>query len=186
MMDNWQDDLAGFWDKAWDVLAFGAANAQSTARLCALATVGADGGAEARTVAVRNVDPGARILGITTDRRTPKTGELTANPRASLLFWVPEHHLQIRARVTIELRHAPEARAFLDRIPETARSVFRVEPVPGTPIADADDYIHGSEDHFAQITASVREMDLVWLGAPRHRRAVYGVNGDWAGQWISP
>lgn len=185
-MDNWQDDLTGFWEKAWDVLAYGAAHAGSTARLCALATVGPDGGAEARTVALRNVDPTARMLGITTDRRTPKASELVANPRATLLFWVPEHNLQIRARVMIELSHTPEAQGFLDAIPERARSVFRVEPVPGSSIADADDYRHGTQDHFAQITASLREMDLVWLGTPRHRRAVYGVEGDWGGQWISP
>jgi len=70
-----------------------------------LATAGADGAPDARTVLLKGAD--ARGFSFYTDYRSVKARELDANPRAALVFWWAE--LERQVRVTGRAERVPRA-----------------------------------------------------------------------------
>ncbi len=79
-MNDWFATLDGLLERAWRELARGAEDGDAAARLPVLATVGADGGARARTLALRRADRAAGGVDLYTDAATSKIAELRANP----------------------------------------------------------------------------------------------------------
>jgi pyridoxamine 5'-phosphate oxidase len=75
-----------------------------------LATVDAAGQPSARTVLLKAVD--GRGLTFYTNRESRKARELTANPKAALLFWWPPHGRQVRFEGEIEAVDDAEADAY--------------------------------------------------------------------------
>jgi len=65
-----------------------------------LATTGADGLPNARTVVLRYANAKLGILQMYTDSRSPKVAELLARPQVMLAFWSKRLSWQLRVRAT--------------------------------------------------------------------------------------
>ena len=137
-----------------------------------LATAGLDGTPQARTVVMREVDAGAALLMIATDRRSPKVQELQAEPRAALVFWSPALRWQLRATVTVQVHaHGPLVEAAWTRVRQTtAAGDYLAAQPPGSELDDLPGE-PGQVHHLAVLVARVQSLDWLELGAPAHRRA---------------
>ena len=186
-MNNWFETRKGLLDRAWHELARGVDEAGATARLPVLATVGADGGPRARTLALRRADSGAGLVDLHTDATTPKNDELRANPLAALHLWLPDITLQIRLRGPIDVLTGADVDADWARVPTFSRGNYGVVPAPGTSIVMADAFDrHPDRTKFAVLRMRVDAIDLVHLGEPHHRRAGFTRADGFAGQWLAP
>ncbi|MEL7117744.1 MAG: pyridoxamine 5'-phosphate oxidase family protein, partial [Pseudomonadota bacterium] len=79
--------LADRLSDAWQRLLLGVTDRDAPARHLMVATVGRSGGAEARMVVLRAVDPTAARLAFHTDAASGKIAELALDPRISLIVW---------------------------------------------------------------------------------------------------
>lgn len=184
------DDLSAIHRACWQALDTAARTRQHPWRLMALATVAEQGpdrppSAELRHVVLREVAAEAGTLRFFTDARSPKAGQLVRHPEATLLFWDPGPGWQLRARVTLSietsglavssrwarLKMSPAAQDYLSPLP------------PGTPLAHPLPE-RGTREHFAVVSARVREIDWLELHADGHRRALFDADGR--GQWLTP
>lgn len=162
----------------------------------ALATVGLDGAAMARMVVLRDVREESRRLEFHTDARSPKVAQLSAEPRATLLFWDPAARLQLRAegRVVLFGAGTPEAEERFERLSEAAKRTYQTDPAAGTPL-------HGSETApirtegagdlarsvFTVAWLTVERIDWLQLSDEGQRRAEIVYEGEGATQrWIAP
>lgn len=184
---GWWTDLPGLWARAWDRLAEGAADRGADTRRVAFATCGLDGAPEVRTVALRAADGTAATVAIFTDTETQKIAELTAEPRASLMAWVPEDSLQIRLRLDMTVVTGAALDPIWAPLSDGQRLNYGGWPLPGREMAAAEDYGKViTRARFAVLEGQVREVDLVHLGEPLHRRAKYGAADGFRGRWIAP
>ena len=183
-MSEWYETLAGLQDRAWDGLAAACADGSHPLHLCALATSGLGGAAEARMVALRSADRGAAALSVQTDLASRKVAELEANPLATLLFWWPDASLQIRARARVTVERGATLDPDWATLPEDSRRNYGGRPPPSTPMAE--DYRETAErDRFGRLVAELTGLDLVHLGA-FHRRAEYARDDGFEGRWLAP
>jgi len=162
-----------------------------------LATVGADGRPNARTVVLRKVsaaDGGS--IQIYTDRRSPKVAELTAQPSACLVFWSARLSWQLRVAVDVSIQtEGPSVDALWQTVKQTrAAGDYLGLLAPGHSLTDESGVTDDPTDdptviaaeqtvHFAVLIARVSEMDWLELGRGQHRRARI-VDDQW--QWLAP
>src|SRR5690606_1187706 len=108
-------------------------------RSATLATVGADGGPQARTVILREADEAAGRLAFFTDRRSPKVAELGREPRACLVFWSRRLRWQLRvqARVSLEFDGDAVEATWLRLRDSAAAGDYLAAAAPGTRLAVA-------------------------------------------------
>ncbi|MEM8591022.1 MAG: pyridoxamine 5'-phosphate oxidase family protein [Pseudomonadota bacterium] len=183
-MSDWYETLPGVLDRAWQLLIRGANDAKHPARTPVLATISPDG-PQQRILVLRQVNRDAGTLTLFTDAATPKVQELTADPRAALHVWDKRSQIQLRLAATVTM--APGETATWDRMPEGAREVYGVEPPPGTPIDGPESFAREpNAEKFLKLTLTLSRIELVTLGLPIHRRAVFARDGGWAGHWVAP
>ncbi len=184
-MSDWFETLEGIWEQSWSLLEAAARDAGSAAHTGALASRGLGGGGEARMVVLRGADRRAARLEIHTDRASRKAQEIAADPLVTLLFWVPDRSLQIRARARATLL-TDDTQATWETLSESARRNYGGQPPPSTPLASAEDHAKTAErDRFAILSARLTSLDALHLGS-RHRRAIYERERDFAGMWLAP
>ncbi|TWO67717.1 hypothetical protein FN976_25335 [Caenimonas sedimenti] len=162
-------------DRIWAELAQAPRDREHGWRTPVLATVAADGAPSARTVVLRDADADARTLAIFTDVRSPKVGEIAAEPRASLVFWSDSLQWQLRvaARVVVQREGVAVALAW-DRISRSAGArEYLSHAAPGAFLhAEAPPAIEGH--HFAILRAHVLAMDSLELHSDGpHRRVQF-------------
>ena len=185
-MTDWFETHDGIWNRLWQVLATGVADAQHPARRPTFATVSPQGWPEARTVVLRSADQQRAQLTVHTDLFSDKITSLRANPRAALHVWDAEEALQIRLQADVVIRSGDSTRALWDRIPDHAQQSYGVTPPPGTPIDTALAYAKSPDPaSFAVLDCTVTSVDAVHLGSD-HRRARFSRARAWAGEWLSP
>lgn len=157
-----------------------------------LATSGAQGDADARTVVLREVEPQARRLRFFTDARSAKLAQIEKRPRGVLVMWSPSLRWQLRVQVSLELhRTGPLVSSRWERLASTpAAGDYLGALAPGSELdagaqsrsPDAPGARH-SPSHFALVDASVHAIDWLELNAQGHRRACFGPDGA---QWLQP
>jgi hypothetical protein len=167
-------------DLVWSRLGQGLRDRTHPARHPALASIG-PGGPEVRTLVLRAADRGAGTLELHTDAASPKAAQIAADPRVSLLVWVPEDRLQIRLRALAELVAGDPA--LFAALPAEARANYGGAP-PGSARAETGDEGAGDPARFAAIRCRIVEIDALVLGTP-HRRALFR-GPDFEGGWIAP
>lgn len=186
-MNDWFATREGLLERAWRELARGAEDGDAAARLPVLATVGADGGARARTLALRRADRAAGGVDLYTDAATSKIAELRANPLAALHLWLPDIVLQIRLQGRVTILTGDAVGADWAEVPAFSRGNYGVVPAPGTPIAEAGGFDRQPDRaRFAVLRMAIDSIDLVHLGEPHHRRTRYARADGFAGQWLAP
>ena len=143
-----------------------------------LATVGADGLPQARTVVLRQAHSKLGQLQIYTDSRSPKVAEMTATPGVMLAFWSKRLGWQLRVRATTEVQHAgAEVDAVWARVSQSPAAGDYLSAhapgdlVHGPGVAEAADAGVAPAHHLAIITAQVQSIDWLELARSGHRRA---------------
>ena len=184
------------------LLARGVRDRRSALHLAVLASAGDDGFPAARTVVLRAVDTAARTLRVHTDRRSAKFAELTADPRAALLFYEPRARLQVRFRALATLHAGDDvARGIWQGVAATSRRCYlglapgsvSAGPVSGLPPEletrgpTPEESAPGAAN-FCAVTLRLLTLDWLHLAAGGHRRARF----DWtdpaapAATWLAP
>ena len=185
-MTNWFETRDGIWQKLWDTLGRGVADARHPARRPTFATVSPAGWPEARTVVLRSADRDAGLVTLHTDLYSGKVASLRNNARAALHIWDPKQDLQIRLQAEVDIQSGPQTQSLCDKIPDHARQSYGGTPPPGQPIQGALDYVKAPEPAtFAVLSCAVMQIDAVHLGE-QHRRCSFSRERGWEGQWLSP
>ncbi len=189
-------ELAAIAERAFALLAAGAASRHEPFHTPTLASTGLDGRPRLRTVVLRHVDMVLRTLRFHTDRRSDKAAELAADPRFALHGYDAPAKVQIRVEGRVTL-HATDALA--DAAWNASRAMSRVcygsQPGPGVEIAQAgafalphdDEAIEAGRRHFVAVVCAVERLEWLDLALAGHRRALF----DWrAGavqaRWLVP
>jgi len=157
-----------------------------------LATSCAAAGPRARTVVLRSADLARRRLTAWTDARAPKARQLVADPRAEWCFHDGARRMQLRVSTEVRV-HQDDAIALAAwaQVPPGNLMNYRTAMPPGTVLGDEASAGGGLDGpgpaHFAVLSATVTELDWLWLGEGGHRRARFRWNGDgWCGTWLVP
>jgi pyridoxamine 5'-phosphate oxidase len=194
---SFYDDLGETLAEAWRLMARGVADRRSAFHHPALATAGADGAPEVRTVILRACDVAGRSLRFHTDQRSGKARELAANPRAALHFYDPGSKIQLRAagRAALHANDAVADAAWAGSRP-ISRQVYGVMPGPGAEIASGGAFRmidgEGAEDapgraNFMAVVLEVQRLEWLYLAAAGHRRALFTWDGGTLrSAWLSP
>lgn len=149
-----------------------------------VASVGADGAVNARTVVLRGVDAATGRLQIYTDARSAKVAELALSPHAMFVFWSPRLGWQLRVRVTVTTHTTgPEVAAVWERVRQSpSAGDYLAAKAPGTPL-DHSGMDASATPHLAVLAAQVLEIDWLELDREGHRRARL-TQDTW--EWLTP
>ena len=179
-------DLARVLTEVWQALDAGAGDPSAPARFLALATVGTEGGAEARMVVLRGADRGLGTLDIHTDAVSAKIAQLSADPRATLLHWDSAAQRQVRLRVTATLVEGKPAALHWAALPPQVQRRYG-GTLPGE-VLTAPEAAQQAADpaRFAILSCEISEIETLDLHPRHHRRALFRRADGFAGQWIAP
>ena len=177
---------------ALGLLARGVADRRSPLHTPTLATRGADGAPNARTVVLRAFDAGTRRLRVHTDRRSAKAAELAADPRVMLHGYDAAAEAQLRIAGRASLHHA-------DALAETAwtasrafsRMCYAAAQPPGAAVAappPAPRDAEAGRDNFMAVVITMDSLDWLLLAHEGHRRARFAWDGAGrlSASWIAP
>lgn len=157
-----------------------------------LASAGADGLPDARTVVLRQVDALAGQLTFYTDSRSPKVAQLQTQASAMLVFWSARLSWQLRVRVACTvITDGPEVDALWHGVKQSAAAGDYLSPLApgavlaqGRTIANEETSDAAMPAHcFALLRAQVLQMDWLELSREGHRRAQLCTT-TWA--WLTP
>ncbi|MDG2286913.1 MAG: pyridoxamine 5'-phosphate oxidase family protein [Alphaproteobacteria bacterium] len=202
MAPDQTNDLNAALAFAHEALEAAAGNRTSPARLLALATVGLDGRARARTVMMREFRTENHVLTIHTDARTPKVEEMRRVPGAECVFWDKSRELQLRLSGHVSV-HAGDAlaRSAWESVDLASRFSYLTDTPPGDDVERPTSGREGIDgrlptrqeaaagwDNFAVLVLTLREIDWVLLDNAGHRRArfTFGDQGLAAATWLVP
>ena len=190
------DAIAGF---AWAELERAASDRDSAFRHAQLATTGAHGWPQVRTVILRHGDAAARLVGFQTDRRSAKVAEIRAASPVALVTQDRARELQLRLWGQAAVHGDDEvARAAWEALYPPLRLPYRQAVAPGRAVEEAgtadpapetlapDDPEAGFHN-FALVLVRVARLEWLRLRPGQgHRRARFEWNGGWQGQWLAP
>jgi len=152
-------------------------------RRMSVATV-SQGGADLRSMVLREVHEHGNRLAFYTDSRSPKLAQIMACPQAALLAWSATLSWQLRLKVQLTAETTgPEVAARWERLRLTAAAADYLSPLPpGTPLLGMEPQ-RADRGHFAVLQARVLSIDWLELHPQGHRRAVFDERGM---RWVSP
>lgn len=191
------DDLDATLAEAWRLIAQGVADRQAAFHHPVLATVGAGGEPQARTVVLRGCEVRQRVLRFHTDARSAKAGEVAGGARICLHFYDPVAKIQLRATGQAQLHHDDaSADAAWAGSGLLSRQCYGIAPGPGTVIGAADAFslplpteeaIAPGRANFLAVTVRVDRLEWLFLAIGGHRRARFDWTGDsLAACWLAP
>ena len=200
-----ETELKAFLDGALDRLVRANADRRSPFRLPVLASVGADGLADARTVVMRRFERQSSEIIIFSDARAKKIDDLSARPVGALTWWDKAASLQVRGRAVFRVETSGEGwardlKAVLDAGAGDYISVVApgrllagssmVAPGPsgreGPGSGAAPDDGETTGVHFARLIGMLTELDVLYLARDGHRRAKFDfqTQAGWSGGWV--
>jgi pyridoxine/pyridoxamine 5'-phosphate oxidase len=184
-----KDDPETWHAVVWRLLKRACEDSTSALRHPILATQSTHG-PQARVVLLRSADPNAHTLTLFTDARSPKAGELHADPRAAWTFWDPRLKLQIRARSVATL-HQNDARAEQVRA-QVPQNAWRDYTSLLAPSAEAQAAQHDPAlftQNFCVIDTQVQSLDILALrstSAGGHKRLRIDYADRRQAAWLVP
>jgi len=157
-----------------------------------LATVDASGSPQVRSVVCRRVaDDGS--LWMTSDSRSAKNAQLTANSRGSAVYWAAASRQQFRFSGSVEIRASaddPERnRIWQDMNPETRATFYW--PSPGSARAPESEFVVTGEGDLAPETFTVLVLETTTVeyldvSVSPHLRRRWFKRSEWEGQDVNP
>jgi general stress protein 26 len=183
---------ADFISAALNRLARGARDRRSDFHVISLATLDADGAPRLRSVVLRSFEPHDLRLTFHTDSRSAKFAELSRDRRAAILAYDAGAKLQIRVEGQVELHRGDADSASVWRnLPDGARQIYRGARAPGVQAEPRTlDETIGEKDaerHFAVCRLTASMVDVLYLRAAGHRRAIGLIDdaGGLAAHWVA-
>jgi len=178
--------------EAFRRLARGVADRRSAFHTPTLATIGTDGGPEARTVVLRGFEAASRALRMHTDARSGKAAELARDARCALHLYDAGAKLQLRlsGHATLHAEDAVAEHGWANSR-DFSRMCYAIEPGPGTPISEpppAPRDAAAGRAAFRVILLRFDRLEWLELAAGGHRRARF----SWADEaapamtWLVP
>ena len=199
---SYYDDLDASLAESWKLLGRGAVDRRHGFHHPTLATIGADGSPEARTVILRAVDTVRRTIIFHTDARSKKVAEIAANPLVALHFYDSGQKIQLRVKGEAVLHAGDEvARRRWSASQPMSRLCYSIAPGPGDPIEAPNDYAMQDRDtlaaegfdgtafrHFVAVEITVQSIEWLYLALEGHRRASFRWldDGTLAKSWLTP
>lgn len=155
-----------------------------------LATAGADGQVDARTVVLREVQADARMLVVYTDARAAKVAQLQAQAHCTLVMWSPSlgWQLRIRAQAAVHTDGLAVSSRWAGLRSSRAANDYLSPQAPGMPLQDTlpEPTVPPpatARGHFAVVMAQVEQIDWLELHPAGHRRARFAPR---AAEWLVP
>ncbi|MCR9257332.1 MAG: pyridoxamine 5'-phosphate oxidase family protein [Alphaproteobacteria bacterium] len=202
-IDSRIDDFDAAWDRACAHLSRAVTDRKSPMHTPVFGTLGADGMPEVRTCTLRAFDADALTLRFHADVRSPKIGQLEADPRISVLLYDKEEKTQIRIRGEAAVHgHNALAEAAWDASRRFARRCYLQSQGPSSPsphpTSGLDPHLEGREPtpeelvdgfpNFRAVVIHIASLDWVYLSHLGHRRALFTWDGAGArqAQWLVP
>jgi hypothetical protein len=189
------DAIAGF---IWTELTNAATDGTSEFRHAQLATIGAQGWPQSRTIILRHADTQRREVGFHTDRRSTKAAELAINTSVAVVAYDRPRGLQLRLWGQAEL-YFDDSRTeqIWAALFPPLRTPYRDQYAPGTPldtpiVADPSDNARNPAnpdagfENFAFVTIRVVRLEWLHLRPTGHRRARFEWDAGWQGNWLAP
>ena len=142
------------------------------------------GGADLRTVVLREVDDRGNRLTFYTDARSPKVAQISACPLGALMVWSRKLGWQVRmrARFSVETTGRGVAERWAQfKLGDGARDYLSPLP-PGAPLEGVEPE-PASRDYFAVVNAQVSFIDWLELHPDGRRRAQFDEQGM---RWVTP
>ncbi len=193
-----EDDLDAIAAYAWAELIRAARDSDSQFRHAQLATTGAQGWPQARTVILRHADADRREVGFHTDRRSAKVGEMEAHTPVALIACDRPRGLQLRlwGQAELHVEDASAEQAWAALYP-SLRLPYRAPLAPGRTLdtagaADPTEAARNPADpdegyqNFTFVAVRVVRLEWLQLRPAGHRRARFEWNGSWQGHWLAP
>lgn len=189
-------------DLLWSKLSGATRDRRSPWHTPAVATIGLDGGPEARVMVLRGADRDKRLLRLHSDNRAGKVAELAANPAVSILLYDPPARLQLRARGTGHfLTGGPEVEEAWRVTQPFSRRCYTAPVAPGTtasrPTSGLPPELESREPSLAEseagrtqfgiLLAELHSLEWLFLAHAGHRRGRLDWDGQrWDGRWLIP
>ncbi len=193
-----EDDLEAIVAHAWAELTRAASDSDSQFRHAQIATTGAQGWPQVRTVILRHADTERREVGFHTDRRSAKVAEMEAQTAVALIAYDRPRGLQLRlwGQAGLHVEDASAAQAWAALHPPL-RLPYRAPLAPGRTVgtAGAADPMEAARNpadpdegyrNFAFVAVRVVRLEWLHLRPTGHRRARFEWNGRWQGHWLAP
>ncbi|MCR6497471.1 pyridoxamine 5'-phosphate oxidase family protein [Shinella sp. CPCC 101442] len=173
-----------------------AATSRSPFNFLQLATTGADGAPQLRTIVLRGCNVERGTLSFVTDMRSPKIREIQDEPRVALVGFDPTASVQLRlsGKAAIVSDEA-ERRAMWEALRERTLILFDAPHAPGTVLGDGNQPLEAVEpsatgsayDRFALVTVTLTRLEWLDLSPPDHIRYAFERQGaDWRGTRLAP
>ena len=186
------DDLTAIEKVIWDLLQQGTTSYKSAFHYGTVANV-QQGRAEARTVILRNVDPGLKKLFFHTDVRSPKVEALKKDPVISWLFYNEPLKLQLRMSANAVIHYKDElAISAWQNLKSTSQLTYSMATAPGE-VLEAFKMEAGPEDHaglldfaeknFVVVETTIVTIDFLYLHHAGNRRALFNCV-DHTSHWL--
>ena len=156
----------------------------------------------ARTVVLRETIIEHRTLLFYSDIRSTKIKELETCPFATLVFWNPGKHVQIRAKGEVTIHHKDEvAIAAWAKLPAKNRKDYATTTPPSSVAVSAENHLpeFWSQENlsvettnpffvnFVVLAMVVTELDWLLLEREGHKRALFTwEDSQWHSSWLVP
>lgn len=178
-------NVSTFIDEALKSIQRGTVNKKSAFKLPVLSS-SADNKVFQRIVVARKYSELDHSLLIYTDHESKKYHQLKINPSCSLLFWDPKKRLQVH--VTGVASFEGNKSVFWDKLSETQKKDYMIEPHPGEKISTANNYSYEkTNNRFEVISIQFKTLDILELSPQGHRRAKsIFTNNEREEFWIAP
>ena len=139
-----------------------------------------------RIVVARRYNERDHSLIIYTDHESKKYYQLKTNPSCSLLFWDTKKRLQVQ--VTGEASFLVNKIDYWDKLSDTQKKDYAINPFPGTEISAADDFNYDSaKSRFEVISIQFKTLDILELTPSGHKRAKSILNkNEREDFWLTP
>ncbi|GAB4401664.1 MAG: hypothetical protein OHK0053_24710 [Microscillaceae bacterium] len=206
MSQVWINDtaftLAELEKHLWNLLFRAAVQKKEAFHKPTLGTISAEG-PSLRTLVLREVDAGKKILLAHTDRRSPKVSEIQADPRIHWHFYDERRGFQLRLSGKAFL-HAEDSlwEAQWAKTNPGSRKVYASLIAPGQPSEEpasglppgwdegrlSEEESELGKPNFMVIRSEISALDWLFLDARGHRRAVFRYHEGQlrSAQWLIP
>lgn len=182
--------LANIWERL-----DAAATRRSPFNFLQLATAGADGAPQLRTIVLRRWNGERGTLSFVTDMRSAKIREIRDEPRVALVGFDPAASVQLRlSGEAVIVADETERRAMWEALRERTLILFDAPHAPGTVLDESGRPLQAIEpaagsayDRFALVTVTLTRLEWLDLSPPDHIRCAFERQGtDWQGMWLTP
>lgn len=177
-----------FWDELKEKLQGIGSDKDHPFRYATLGTVGLESMPRLRTVVIRDVSKDLTLT-FYTDKRSKKIVHIKENNRVSLLFYDPEHLLQLKVEgIASIVRDEFLLSGYWNEMHPKNKKDYTTRSAPGSDLSNPDNVEYLQEGHhFCMVRIEPFKIEYLKLKRPNHLRIRFSrEEGDWFGEFLVP